>query len=320
MLKKKKFWIGIIITVCVLAIGICGFAGNYLVNYALIVDEQGCIGSMNGEAYTGHQDTKAQAYYDEWVKNQQLKEWTIKNQQGQQLWAQVYEGNQDSHIYVLAVHGYTVDHRDIAPAIVPFVEKGWNVIAIDQRGRGKSEGDFLSMGWLEKDDIILWAKCICEEDQKAQIILYGESMGAATIMMAVGENELLPKQVVAVVEDCGYTSAYDMFKDQLKERFGLPSFPFLPAASIVGQIRLGFSFYNADAQEQLKKATLPILFIHGGSDDYVPTSMGEKLYEEYTGEKQLLIVDGAGHGQSADVDADTYYKTVFSFLKNYVNE
>lgn len=320
MLKKKKFWIGVIITVLVLMIGVCGFAGNYLVNYALVVDENGNIGSMNGETYNGRQDTEAQVYYDEWVQHQQLEEWAIESEYGNQLWAQVYEGSEDSHIYVLAVHGYTVDHRDIVPAIVPFVEKGWHVVAVDQRGRGNSEGDYLSMGWLEKDDVIQWTKRICEEDEEAQIVLYGESMGAATIMMAAGERESLPEQVLAVVEDCGYTSAYDMFKDQLKERFSLPAFPFLPAASAVGQMRLGFTFYDADAKAQLEKATLPILFIHGGADDYVPTSMGETLYEEYEGEKELLIVEGAGHGQSADVDPDTYYETVFSFLENYVKE
>lgn len=62
----------------------------------------------------------------------------------------------DSHVYVLAVHGYTVDHRDIAPAIMPFYEKGYHVITPDQRGRGQSDGDYLGMGYLEKDDVVAW--------------------------------------------------------------------------------------------------------------------------------------------------------------------
>lgn len=317
MLKKKKFWIGFILSIVVVVILGLGFAGNYLINYALVVDENGNIGSMNGETYQGHQDTEAQEYYDNWIKDQKINEWTIKNDEGNQLWAQIYEPKQSSNIYVLAVHGYTADHRDIAPAIVPFVEKGWNVVAIDQRGRGNSEGNLLTMGFHEKDDVLLWAKYICQQDPNAQIVLYGESMGAATIMMAAGETDL-PKQVVAVVEDCGYTSAYAMFKDQLKERFGLAEFPFLPAASLVGQFRFGFDFYDANVETQLQKAKLPILFIHGGDDDYVPTYMGKALYENYQNEKELLIIDGAGHGQSSDVNPEKYYQTIFDFLKKYM--
>lgn len=316
MLKKKKFW-GILIGILlVLLLGISAFAGNFLVDYALAIDEDGRIGSMGDAIYEGKQDTVAQETYDSWVMSQTLEEWNIESKDGLKLWAQLYPAKAPSHIYILAVHGYTVDHRDIAPAIVPFVEQGWNVLAIDQRGRGHSEGSFLSMGWLEKDDVVLWTEEIVAHDPQAQIVLYGESMGAATVMMASGEQ--LPSNVVAVVEDCGYTSAYAMFKDQLSERFGLPEFPFLPAAELVGQMRLGFDFKDASAIDQIQKATLPILFIHGGADDYVPTYMGQELYDSYQGEKELLIVEGAGHGLSADVDPQGYYTKVFSFLQSYL--
>lgn len=316
MLKSKKFWGIILGVIVVLFLGISAFAGNFLVDYALAIDENGRIGSMGEEVYEGIQDTEAQKTYDTWVKNQALSEWSIESNDGLKLWAQLYPAKEASHIYILAVHGYTVDHRDIAPAIVPFVEQGWNVLAIDQRGRGHSEGTFLSMGWLEKDDVVLWTEEIVAHDPQAQIVLYGESMGAATVMMASGEQ--LPSNVVAVVEDCGYTSAYAMFKDQLSERFGLPEFPFLPAAELIGQIRLGFDFKDASAIDQIQKATLPILFIHGGADDYVPTYMGKELYDSYQGEKELLIVEGAGHGLSADVDPQGYYTKVLSFLQPYL--
>lgn len=316
MLKKKKFWVILITSVLVIFVGVSAFAGNYLVNYALAIDENGRLGSMGEEVYTGIQDTDAQKEYDTWVKDIDVTKWQIQSDDDLSLTAFYYPGDKKSHTYVLAVHGYTVDHRDIAPAIVPFAKKGYHVLAPDQRGRGKSEGDYLSMGWLEKNDVLLWIQNIISYDTDAQIILYGESMGAATVMMASGET--LPENVKAVVEDCGYTSAYEMFQAQLKERFGLPEFPFLPAAQLVGQLRAGFDFGKASAINQLKTATLPILFIHGGGDDYVPTYMGKELYESYQGEKELLIIDGAGHGQSADVNPDLYYDTVFTFLDRYI--
>lgn len=316
MLKKKKFWIILFSIILVLFISVSAFAGNFLVDYALAVDEKGRIGSMGDEEYTGIQDTQAQKDYDEWVKTVDTKEWKETNDEGLSLWALFYENQKDTHKYVLAVHGYTVDNRDIAPAIKPFYEKGYHILTPDQRGRGHSEGDYLGMGHLEKDDVVMWVNTIVEKDPKAEIILYGESMGAATVMMASGEK--LPKNVKAVIEDCGYTSAYEMFQDQLKERFGLPEFPFLPAAQLVGQMRAGYNFGDASAINQIKKTKLPILFIHGGADDYVPTRMGKELYESYKGPKELLIIDGAGHGQSADVNPDKYYQTVFDFIQTHV--
>lgn len=317
MSGKKKLLIGFLSVLIILFAGVSAFAGNYLVDYALAVDEEGRLGSMGDSVYTGVQDTQAQRVYDEWVKDVELDEWTITSKDGLKLWAQFYPAKQESHRYVLAVHGYTVDHRDIAPAIVPFAEQGYHVLTPDQRGRGNSEGDYLGMGWLEKDDVVSWVDAIVQKDPQAQIVLYGESMGAATVMMAGGEK--LPSQVKAIVEDCGYTSAYNMFKDQLKERFGLPEFPFLPAADLIGRLRAGYSFRDADAKKQLESCDLPILFIHGGADDYVPTYMGEELYAAYEGEKELLIVEGAGHGASADVDARLYYDTVFAFLNRYIS-
>lgn len=316
IVKSKKFWISVLSVLVVLFLGISAFAGNFLVDYALAIDENGRIGSMGDGVYTGKQDTKAQEEYDAWYETIETSTWRITSGDGLSLWAEFYPSMTDSHVYVLGVHGYTVDHRDIAPAIMPFAQKGWNVLTPDQRGRGNSEGEYLSMGWLEKDDVVAWVDKIVAYDAQAQIILYGESMGGATVMMASGEK--LPANVIATVEDCGYTSAYAMFQNQLKERFGLPEFPFLPAAALIGQLRAGFSFYDASAIDQLKNATLPILFIHGGADDYVPTAMGLELYEAYEHEKELLIVDGAGHGASADVDPEGYYDAVFSFLSKYV--
>ena len=314
--KNKKFWYGVIGTIIALSLIIILCAGNYLVTYALYGDEQGHIGSMGSDVYTGIQDSDAQVAYDNWVKNIEVEEWTITSNDDLKLSAQFYKNPKSTHRYVLALHGYTVDHRDIMPAAYRFAEKEFHILAPDQRGRGNSEGNYLGMGWLEKDDVKIWIDKILAQDEQAEIVLYGESMGAATLMMSVGEA--LPDNVKLLIEDCGYTSAYGMFKAQLKERFHLPSFPFLPIADMISSIRAGYSFSSADALKQLEKATLPILFIHGDADDYVPTEMGVELYEAYTGEKELLLIEGAGHGASSDVDPNMYYEHIFAFIDTYM--
>lgn len=314
--KKVRCAIIAISVVLVLVSAVVLFAGNYLVTYALYVDDEKHIGSMGSDVYDGIQDTAAQKAYDEWVSDVEVSDWMVTSNDDLKLAAKFYENPKDTHKYVLAVHGYTVDHRDIMPAAYRFAEKGYHILAPDQRGRGASEGSYLGMGWLEKEDVKLWIDTLIERDSQAQIVLYGESMGAATLMMTAGDT--LPSNVKVLVEDCGYTSAYEMFGDQLKERFGLPSFPFLPVANIISSMRAGYSFSSADAKKQLETATLPILFIHGNADDYVPTYMGVELYESYRGEKELLLIDGAGHGASSDVDPKTYYSHVFSFIDKYI--
>lgn len=313
--KKKKFWIILTTAVIVLFTAISLFAGNYLVDYALYVDENGRVGSMGDYDPYAKQDTQLQKEFDAWIGSVPVQEWETKSEDGLKLWAQFLPAEEDQHNYIIAVHGYTANHHGIEPAVKPFVEAGYHVLTPDQRGCGNSEGRYLSMGYFEKRDVIVWINEILAYDEQANIVLYGESMGAATVLMAAGEG--LPKQVKAVVEDCGYTSAYAMFKDQLKERFSLPEFPFLPSAALIGSLRAGFNFYDADALEAIQHADLPILFIHGGADDYVPTYMGKELYESYRHEKELLIVEGAEHGTSSDVDTKLYYDTIFAFLDKY---
>ncbi|MCI5774382.1 MAG: alpha/beta hydrolase [Erysipelotrichaceae bacterium] len=311
--KYKK--IGIICMLVILMIFSCLlFGANYLVNYALKV-ENGYIAASGENPYDGWSDTEAQRTYDEWIKDKTVEEIYIESYDGLTLYAESLKV-QDSHNYLLAVHGYTVDHRDIAPYTVPFFEKGYNVITIDQRARENSEGNHVTMGYKESFDVLSWINYIISIDEKAQIVLYGESMGAATVMLAASKD--VPKNVKAVIEDCGYTSAKAMYKDQLKERFNLPDFPLLNLASIISRIRYQFDFDEANVLKHINDIKVPVLFIHGSADDYVPTYMVKELYDAYKNEKELLIIDGAGHGASADIDPNLYYETIFLFLEGII--
>ena len=139
-----------------------------------------------------------------------------------------------------------------------------------------------------------------ELDPEAEIVLYGVSMGAATVMMASGEADL-PVQVRCVIEDCGYTSVWDEFSGQLKELFGLPPFPVLNAADLVCRIRAGYSITEASALRQVERSVTPTLFIHGEEDTFVPFWMLEELYQAASCEKEKLAVPGAAHAESAAV-------------------
>ena len=191
-------------------------------------------------------------------------------------------------------------------------ERGFNTLMPDMSAHGESEGTYIGMGWLDRKDILLWIDYIISLDSQAEIYLHGVSMGGATVMMVSGEE--LPEQVQGIVEDCGYTSVWDIFSDELEYLFGLPDFPFLYSANLFGNIRAGYDFKEASAVEQVKKSQVPMVFIHGGEDNFVKTDMVYDVYEACPTEKELLVIEGAGHGQAYGMDPELYFGTIFEFF------
>ena len=226
---------------------------------------------------------------------------------------------QEGHKYAILFHGYTGAAWQMAPYGKMFHDMGYDLLIPDARAHGESEGDYIGMGWLERPDVLSWIDSITGTDPEAEIVLLGVSMGGATVMMAAGED--LPDNVKCIVEDCGYSSVWDEFELQLKNVFGLPSFPLLNAASLMSKIRAGYSFKEASSVEQLQKATAPMLFIHGDADTFVPFSMLDVVYEACASpEKEKLVVHDAAHGAAADTDPELYWAAVTAFVEKYIPE
>lgn len=324
MNKKSKIIISSLLVIFLVLICGLAFVGNYFFNYALVRQEGiATLSSVDPNAPQSIETEvevinkqKSKVDVENWLKEVNTEETNIVSADGLNLWGKLYFQEEKSDKWVIIAHGYTSSHEDVQPIALNFYNEGYNVLTPDMRAHGNSEGKYIGMGWLDRKDMLLWIDYVLSLDSNSQIVLYGESMGGATVMMTSGED--LPSNVKAIVEDCGYTSVQEMFEAQLYERFGLPSFPILNAAEIVTNIRAKYNFHEASALEQVKKSKTPILFTHGGNDTYVPTEMVYRLYEAANCEKDILIIDGAGHGSAPDVDPITYYDKVFSFLDKYI--
>lgn len=324
MNKKSKIIISSLLVIFLVLICGLAFVGNYFFNYALVSQEGiATLSSVDPNAPQSIETEvevinkqKSKVDVENWLKEVNTEETNIVSADGLNLWGKLYFQEEKSDKWVIIAHGYTSSHEDVQPIALNFYNEGYNVLTPDMRAHGNSEGKYIGMGWLDRKDMLLWIDYVLSLDSNSQIVLYGESMGGATVMMTSGED--LPSNVKAIVEDCGYTSVQEMFEAQLYERFGLPSFPILNAAEIVTNIRAKYNFHEASALEQVKKSKTPILFTHGGNDTYVPTEMVYRLYEAANCEKDILIIDGAGHGSAPDVDPITYYDKVFSFLDKYI--
>ena len=218
--------------------------------------------------------------------------------------------------YALVCHGYTSKAKHMAGFVNKFHSLGYNVLAVDARAHGDSEGTKIGMGWVERFDVIEWIKYIISLEPDAQIILHGVSMGASTVLMASGED--LPKNVKAIIADCGYTSEWDEFRQEA-DVLHIPWFPVLNASSAISKVRDGYDFKQASAVEQVKKSHIPTLFIHGSKDELVPYGMLSELYSAANCEKEILTIQGAGHALSSSVAPELYWNTVETFLKKHLN-
>ena len=203
------------------------------------------------------------------------------------------------------------------PFAMWYSQRGYHVIAPDMRCQGESEGDFIGMGLTDSEDNMLWINYILDQDPEAEIVIHGQSMGAACALMMTGREDL-PENVKAVVSDCAYTDAYTMFQEKITQWFHLPAFPILDTANLMLQLRGGYDLKDASALEAVKKSSTPTLFIHGDQDEMISVEMSGELYQAAACPKELLIVEGAGHAQCQDKDPEGYYGAVEKMLEKYL--
>lgn len=310
-----------IIVVCILLLVfliMLGIIGNYLYNYAIAANTSKAeVFQKNSETEkVGKDNLTEEEIYETWL-TENSNDTYIKSEDGLNLHG--YElKHLDSDIWTIIVHGYDGQGIDMGDYAQSFYNKGYNVLVVDLRGAGLSDGEYIGMGWHDRLDIVSWIDYLVEKDEKCQIILFGVSMGASTVMMATGEK--LPQNVKLAIEDCGYSSVWSEFEYQLKKIFNLDSFPFLNVASITTKIRAGYFLEDASSLKQLQKSNTPTLFIHGDKDEFVPTYMVNENYEIATCEKELLVVEGAEHARSSKVAPDLYWNTIDEFIRKYIKQ
>lgn len=250
-----------------------------------------------------------------WLRALPHTDWLMVSEDGLRLHAICVE-TQPGAPWAVLCHGYTGKCVDMAEFAREFYAAGFNLLLPDARGHGQSEGGYIGMGWPERRDVCGWVNRINERCGAPDIVLMGVSMGGATVMMTSGEA--LPENVRAIVEDCGYTSAWDEFRYQMKRTFSVPPFPVLYTTDALLRRRAGFSMREASAVQQLKKCRTPMLFIHGGKDAFVPFEMLNRVYAAASCPKELYIVPEAGHAESRAANPERYWQRVFGFLNRWM--
>ena len=316
--------------VVLVAVGL-GLAGNFLVDFALNPHAEVSMARSMHEGDVGGLDYAEapkldEAYAEEAASWFESERRSVSHQasDGAVLLGWELEGADgaaysDGHTWAVVCHGYIGDPASMAKYAYHFSELGMNVLMPAARGHERNvDTGLIQMGWGDAHDLLGWVDDIVARDPEARIMLFGVSMGGAEVMMASGLDGL-SDNVTLIVEDCGYTSVWDEFVLQLDNVFGLPSFPILNVADAACLLRAGYTFEAASAVESLRSASVPMLFIHGDEDAFVPFSMLDECYDACASEvKEKLVVSGAGHGLAASTDPDLYWGTVDDFVAEHL--
>ncbi len=255
-----------------------------------------------------------------WFNQQELTEYEMVNPKNYRLKAFLLPAEKESDVYVFCSHGYRSSGKGEYGVMAKFYhDLGYNVFIIDHQAHGESEGKYIGFGYHESQDAMLWLEWMLEKFGKdIKIILQGISMGCATVTIMSGSDKL-PENVKFIVADCGYTSAKAEFEYIMKNNIHLPPFPVVDTANVFNKYINGYEFEDANPLESVKNARVPMMFFHGGNDDFVPTYMVYELYDACGSEdKDMMIIDGARHAESYRRNSEAYEAKVKEFAEKYI--
>lgn len=260
--------------------------------------------------------SKAIADADRWISRHNAQLVNIKSEDGLQL-AAYWISAENARGTVLLAHGYRSNMRcEFCAGMQYFHELGYNILVPYQRSHGLSQGRFITFGVKESGDMLRWIEFHNQNLSQLPMMLYGISMGATTLLNLADQD--LPHNVKGIIADCGFTSPAQILKVVFEKTVHLPAYPTLWAADIFARLFAGFSIYEKDTRKILASSKLPVLLIHGREDDFVPHIMSCQAYDSCTGQKDLLLVEKAGHGVSFLVSADEYLEKVMNFFGAYM--
>ena len=310
---------GVVIAILlVITVSICYYIANTLFVYAIVRKDKNSESTREELESQGAGD-----YADEILKsradffNTKFREVEITSYDGLKLVGLLYEAPQPKGTIIL-FHGYRSSPvNDFCIAKDFYKELGLNVLMPYQRAHGKSEGLYITFGVRERHDVHSWIEFI-NKTQYSQlpVFLSGLSMGCSTVLMSAGKP--YPNNVKLIIADCGFTSPYDIFEHIVNSTMKVPFKPIIPLFNSICRKKAGFEVNEYSTVEAVSKCKIPVFFIHGEEDKFVPPEMTIKAYKACASEKYLLTVPSAKHALSFMVDKDTYKPTIKRLISRYV--
>lgn len=243
----------------------------------------------------------------------------IKNSYTQESGSGRHIEEATSNKYAIVLHGYDQCGLDNYKIAFEFMRRGFNVLSPDLTGHGKDDNKFVSYGYRDRLYVKKWIEFILSHDDRAEIYLYGVSMGAATALYTLGEE--LPSNIKGCISDCSFASIYDECVKQFKKRKKLPTFPIMNTVVLFGKMLLHYNIKKVSVKEAVEKnENVPILFFHGEDDRFVTPDRAQTLYTSAKSKKQLVLYEQTRHAESMILNYGDYWKNVDEFIENTTEE
>ena len=250
-----------------------------------------------------------------WLAYQPKVTHTLKNRSGLLLTG-YHVPKVDSNFTMVIIHGYRSQALNMNRyAEVFYKELNCDLFLPDLRGHGKSEGDYVGWGWEDKEDIKEWMHYLAKQFPARKFVLFGESMGGATVNYLSCED--MPN-VKVLVEDCGFSDLYEEFNHQSKKIVHLPFAPFYKSFNKEVEENHHYDIKDANCINCVKYAKYPMMFVHGLSDEVVPCQMAYDLYNACPTDKQLFVVKGANHTECIKLNPEGYLASLKEFLNEHL--
>ncbi|WP_283696178.1 alpha/beta hydrolase [Clostridium perfringens] len=257
--------------------------------------------------------------FDEALYNSASKEdITLKSFDGLNLTSTLIMNENPTNKFIVLVHGVSICYVGSLKYFDIFYKNGFNILIVNQRRHGKSEGKYSTYGFYEKYDVNMWIEYLKSRFGNDIILgLHGESMGAGTVMETIPLND----SIKFVIEDCGYSNFHELigfqithaYKNRLVRKILRPSLIF---ANFFMKTKAKFSMKKIVPIDIVSSTSLPMMFIHGKEDYFVPWYMAVDLYKAKTkGYKELYLVEGAKHAEALEVNKILYEKKIMTFIE-----
>ena len=238
---------------------------------------------------------------------------------GLRLHADFLRGGPGTKVTMIFCHGYKSEAAFDFAAMYDFYRSlGYNLVYLNMRAHGKSGGKYIGFGVLDRFDVQSWAKKVAELFPDTSIFLHGMSMGAASILQSA-DLELDPA-VCGIIADCGFSSTNEVFRNLVGGLYHLPATPFVDIFEAVNRMTAGYGFTDADSVRSMEKSRLPLAYICGDCDRYVPLDMAMRIYNACVQDKVLLIAEGAGHAASFMTENEKYRNLITEFINTHRKE
>lgn len=220
---------------------------------------------------------------------------------------------------IILFHGWrSFGEFDFSLIIGKYIDAGFNILLVDERAHGKSGGKYITFGISESIDAAEWTKFISSREKGARpVFIDGMSMGATTVLMSVSRD--ISSDVKGIIADCGFTSPKEIISHVIRG-YHLPAAVIFPFVSLYFKIFAHVDIGELSTVEAMRKCQIPVLFIHGEADKFVPCEMGRRAYDACVSKKSIITVPGAGHGKSYVVDRDTCLNAMHDFYLPFFQE